>query len=90
MTSDIFLSVHANATRFEYAASSGPPVSPLLHCVARHLLGVVPVGEASIIIAVSSTYWEEAFVACEYILEQVKLKIPTSGKLRVAFCAFCA
>ena len=73
---DIFMSAHANATRSEHAVPSGPPVSPLLHCVVHHRLGVVPVGEASIVIAVSSPHRKEAFVACEYLLEQVKLKVP--------------
>ena len=73
---DIFLSAHANATRSEHAVPSGPPISPLLHCVVHHRLGVVPVGEASIVIAVSSPHRKEAFVACEYLLEQVKLNVP--------------
>ena len=73
---DIFISAHANATRSEHAVPSGPPVSPLLHCVVHHRLGVVPVGEASIAIAVSSPHRKEAFVACEYLLEQVKLSVP--------------
>jgi len=73
---DIFISAHANATRSEHAASSGPPVSPLLHCVVHHRLGIVPVGEPSIIIAVSSPHRKEAFVACEYLLEQLKLNVP--------------
>ena len=73
---DIFLSAHANATRSEHAVPSGPPVSPLLHCVVHHRLGVVPVGEVSIVIVVSSPHRKEAFVACEYLLEQVKLKVP--------------
>ena len=74
--SDIFSSAHANATRSEHAVRSGPPVSPLLHCVVHHRLGVVSVGEASIVIAVSSPHRNEAFVACEYLLEQVKLNVP--------------
>ena len=72
----IFLSAHANATRSEHAVPSGPPVFPLLRCVVHHRLGVVPVGEASIVIAVSSSHRKEAFVACEYLLEQVKLDVP--------------
>jgi len=73
---NIFLSTHANATRSEHAVSSGPPVSPLLRCAVHHRLGLVPVGEASIVIAVSSPHRKEAFVACEYLLEQVKLNVP--------------
>jgi molybdopterin synthase catalytic subunit len=76
MMKDIFLSAHANAARSEHAVSSGPPVSPLLHCVVYHRFGVVPVGEASIVIAVSSPHRTEAFAACEYLLEQIKLKVP--------------
>jgi len=72
---DIFLSAHENATQSEHAVPSGPPVSPLLHCVVHHRLGVVPVGEASVVIAVASPHRKEAFVACEYLLEQVKLNV---------------
>src|ERR1700761_4302979 len=43
-------------------------------CVVEHRLGVVPVGEPSIVIAVSAPHRKEAFVACEEILEQVKVK----------------
>ena len=76
MMKDIFLSARANATRSEHAVSSGPQVSPLLHCVVHHRFGVVPVGEASIVIAVSSPHRTEAFVACEHLLEQIKLSVP--------------
>jgi len=55
-TADIFLSVHPNTTRSEHAAP---------HCVVHRRLGVVPVGEASIIIAVSSPHLEEALAACK-------------------------
>ena len=43
-------------------------------CVIHHRLGTVPVGEPSIVIAVSSPHRKEAFVACERILEDVKDK----------------
>ncbi|THH16805.1 hypothetical protein EW146_g3886 [Bondarzewia mesenterica] len=49
-------------------------VPSLLHCAIHHRLGTVPVGEPSIVIAVSSPHRREAFVACELILEQVKAK----------------
>lgn len=48
--------------------------SPLLRCAVYHRLGTVPVGDPSIVIAVSSPHRKEAFVACESILEDVKLK----------------
>lgn len=49
-------------------------VSPLISCAVHHRLGTVPVGEASIVIAVSSPHRKAAFVACEQILEEVKQK----------------
>jgi len=42
------------------------------HAVIHHRLGHVPVGEPSVVIAVSSPHRREAFVACERILEEVK------------------
>ena len=65
---DIILFVHMNTTRSEYAMLSGPPP---LHCVV-----VMPVGEASIVTAVSSAHQMEPFVACEHLLQQVKLNVP--------------
>ncbi|KAL5534356.1 hypothetical protein ACEPAG_818 [Sanghuangporus baumii] len=51
-----------------------PSVSPILRCALYHRLGTVPVGQPSIVIAVSSPHRKEAFKACEFILEEVKLK----------------
>jgi molybdopterin synthase catalytic subunit len=45
-----------------------------LRAAIIHRLGIVPVGQTSIIIAVSSPHRREAFEACEWILEEVKLK----------------
>ncbi|KAJ7487552.1 molybdenum cofactor synthesis 2 [Mycena galericulata] len=47
-----------------------------LHCAVHHRLGIVPVGEPSIVIAVSAPHRKEAFVACERILEEIKAKVP--------------
>jgi len=47
-------------------------VPSLVRCVLWHRLGTVPVGEPSIVIAVSSPHRKEAFIACEQILEDVK------------------
>jgi molybdopterin synthase catalytic subunit len=46
----------------------------LTRLAVHHRLGEVPVGEASIVIAVSSPHRREAFEACEYLLEEVKKK----------------
>ncbi|KAG8219766.1 molybdenum cofactor synthesis 2 [Butyriboletus roseoflavus] len=49
-------------------------VPSLISCTIHHRLGTVPVGEPSIVIAVSSPHRKEAFAACERILEDVKEK----------------
>ncbi|KZP10561.1 molybdenum cofactor synthesis 2 [Athelia psychrophila] len=49
-------------------------VSAILRCSVYHRLGTVPVGEPSIVIAVSSPHRKEAFGACEFILEEIKRK----------------
>jgi len=46
--------------------------SQLIKCAVHHRLGTVPVGEPSIVIAVSSPHRKEEFEACELILEEVK------------------
>ncbi|EGO26539.1 hypothetical protein SERLADRAFT_339519, partial [Serpula lacrymans var. lacrymans S7.9] len=56
------------------SASPPPPPSLLLHTILHHRLGPVPVGQPSIVIAVSSPHRREAFAACEEILEQVKMR----------------
>src|SRR5258708_9189797 len=45
-----------------------------IKCAIVHRLGYVPVGESSIVIAVSTPHRREAFEACEWILEEVKKK----------------
>ncbi|KAG8895540.1 Molybdopterin synthase catalytic subunit, partial [Tulasnella sp. 408] len=45
-----------------------------IQCAVCHRLGNVPVGEASIVVAVSSPHRKAGFEACEFILEEVKLK----------------
>lgn len=50
------------------------PAARIIASAVHHRLGEVPVGEASIVIAVSSPHRKQAFVACEYILEEVKAK----------------
>ncbi|KAJ8083877.1 hypothetical protein PM082_002643 [Marasmius tenuissimus] len=45
-----------------------------IRCAVHHRIGIVPVGEPSIVVAVSSPHRKEGFVACEFILEEVKRK----------------
>ncbi|KAH9944316.1 molybdenum cofactor synthesis 2 [Epithele typhae] len=70
---DIVHNAHQAYTRSEHQT---PSVDGQMHAVIRtalyHRLGTVPVGEPSIVIAVSSPHRKEAFMACEQILEDVK------------------
>ncbi|KAF5374787.1 hypothetical protein D9758_000325 [Tetrapyrgos nigripes] len=74
-------------TRLEYQAYSKLAVKTMMDIVQRaieshspakcavwHRIGVVPVGEPSIVVAVSAPHRKEAFSACEQILEEVKQK----------------
>ncbi|KIM85141.1 hypothetical protein PILCRDRAFT_817130 [Piloderma croceum F 1598] len=69
---DIIRSAHKLASHSDEATSQ--IISCLIRCTVHHRLGTVPVGEPSIVIAVSSPHRKEAFAACELILEEVKLK----------------
>ena len=48
----------------------------MLSIFLEHAKGYVPVGEISILIAVSSGHRDEAFKICRYILEEIKHKAP--------------
>lgn len=41
-----------------------------------HFKGMLPVGGLSVVIAVSSPHREEAFSACRYIIEEIKVRAP--------------
>lgn len=71
--SDILRTAHSSISRSDHHTPS-QTIPSLIRCVVHHRLGSVPVGEPSIVIAVSSPHRKEAFVACELILEEVKLK----------------
>ncbi|KAJ9095757.1 hypothetical protein QFC19_007470 [Naganishia cerealis] len=65
----------ASSTTHHAVATTNPVNEQRLTRLAvHHRLGEVPVGEASIVIAVSSPHRREAFEACEYLLEEVKKK----------------
>nr|GAT44150.1 molybdenum cofactor synthesis 2 [Mycena chlorophos] len=48
------------------------PSTSMARYALHHRLGVVPVGEPSIVIAVSAPHRKECFLACESVLERVK------------------
>lgn len=49
---------------------------PLNRIAIVHRLGQVPVGEASVAIAVSSAHRKEAFEACRYLIDTLKKEVP--------------
>ncbi len=58
-------------------------------CAAIHRVGVIKVGESSVIIAVSAPHRAEAFEACRWIIDTVKTEVPiwkreeiTNGKAK--------
>lgn len=70
---DIIRTAHQSVTRSTHHPAPAA-VPSIISCAVHHRLGTVPVGEPSIVIAVSSPHRKEAFVACEQILEEVKQK----------------
>jgi molybdopterin synthase catalytic subunit len=44
--------------------------------VLAHRIGAVPIGEAAVWIGVASAHREEAFSACRFLIDEVKLKVP--------------
>ena len=72
---DILRSTHNAYSRSDHHAPlPDTKAQSLIRSAIHHRLGTVPVGEPSIVIAVSSPHRKEAFMACEQILEEVKLK----------------
>ncbi|KAG2154791.1 molybdenum cofactor synthesis 2 [Suillus clintonianus] len=71
---DIIRTAHQSVTRSAHHPAPAA-VPSIISCAVHHRLGAVPVGEPSIVIAVSSPHRKEAFVACEQILEEVKQKV---------------
>lgn len=58
---------------FVASSPSSPPATNSVRSISIiHRLGIVPVGQTSILIAVSAPHRREAFEVCEWILEAVK------------------
>lgn len=45
-------------------------------CLIAHRVGVVPPTETSIVVVAATGHRKESFQACEWLLEQVKLRAP--------------
>ena len=49
---------------------------PICRMAISHRLGPVQIGEASVIIAVSSAHRDAAFAACRFAIEEIKKTVP--------------
>ena len=49
---------------------------PILHAHCVHRTGLLEIGECAVWVGVSSGHRDEAFAACRYIIDQVKVRLP--------------
>lgn len=49
---------------------------PIIKLAIHHRVGPVPVGEPSVIIAVSTPHRADAFEACRFLIDQLKVDVP--------------
>ena len=49
---------------------------PEVRVAARHRLGSVATGEASIAVAAGAPHRADAFAACRYVIEEAKVRLP--------------
>jgi len=49
---------------------------PVLHAHCVHRAGMLEIGECAVWVGVASEHRDEAFLACRYIIDQVKVRLP--------------
>lgn len=49
---------------------------PLLHASCVHRSGLLELGECAVWVGVSAAHRDEAFQACRYIIDQIKVRLP--------------
>ena len=49
---------------------------PHLHAHCVHRVGLLEIGECAVWVGVSSAHRDEAFLACRYIIDQLKVRLP--------------
>jgi molybdopterin synthase catalytic subunit len=49
---------------------------PILRAQCEHRTGLLEIGECAVWVGVSSPHRDEAFEACRYIIDQVKVRLP--------------
>lgn len=72
------------SAEFDRIAADAREHWPMAHIALRHRLGYIPVGEASIAIAVACPHRTEAYEASRYLIEETKKRVPIWKKERYA------
>lgn len=49
---------------------------PITHALAVHRVGNVPIGEAAVVTIVAASHRAEAFLACQYLIDEIKHRVP--------------
>ena len=49
---------------------------PILHAQCVHRSGLLEIGECAVWVGVTSAHRDEAFAACRFIIDQVKVRLP--------------
>mmetsp|Transcript_64312 Transcript_64312/g.172853 ORF Transcript_64312/g.172853 Transcript_64312/m.172853 type:complete len:103 (+) Transcript_64312:27-335(+) len=57
-------------------AFANPSFKDVRHIVCGHRLGVVPVTESSVVIAVASGHRAASFEACHWLIDTLKARVP--------------
>ncbi len=70
---------------------------PILHAHCVHRSGLLEIGECAVWVGVSAGHRDEAFLACRYIIDEVKVRLPiwkkehyTNGDSGWVSCERCA
>ena len=64
------------ATEGEKVIAEARAKFPVLHAHCVHRAGLLEIGECAVWVGVSSGHRDEAFLACRYIIDQVKVRLP--------------
>ena len=49
---------------------------PHLHAHCVHRIGLLEIGDCAVWVGVSSPHRDEAFLACRYIIDEIKIRLP--------------
>lgn len=49
---------------------------PACRCAVAHRLGRLEIGDAAVVIAVAAAHRAEAFEACRYVIDRIKVDVP--------------